>query len=312
MSQLNELNNNGFSKINRVLSKNEIEKLRHECLKILDCAETVQYPNIPKSLILNPLVETYQNDKSRVNFINQKFRNCVGVSQEIDNLLTIFFKNPKVNTILKNYLTRPKLQFCTIRYADENSNWLGIHSDSGNTISMSILLNDTYDKDPTTAFINGSHLYSQPIKNKIERLNPSIFSGLLSYSTGIAGDVTVFFNRVAHGVLRVKKKNSKISNIAILMCFHSDENFQHRNLMLPKTTLYGQRTKLLHEDLLKFFELEENERETRNKNINLKSNLDKEISSFRVLKNKEFLTYYYLKLFEYFIKVIRLIKRVKV
>ena len=70
---------------------------------------------------------------------------------------------------------------------------------------MSILLNDTYDTDTTTSFIKGSHLYNNPLKNKIERVNPRIFSNLLDYSTGIAGDVNIFFNKTGHGVVKRKE-----------------------------------------------------------------------------------------------------------
>jgi hypothetical protein len=41
MKELNNLKKNGFSKINGVFSLDEISKLRHESIKILDCPNNV-------------------------------------------------------------------------------------------------------------------------------------------------------------------------------------------------------------------------------------------------------------------------------
>ena len=74
MSLLNNFKSNGFSKISGVFSRDEISKLRHECLEILDCPKNVRYPELPEPNLPNSFVELYQNDISRTNFINQKFR----------------------------------------------------------------------------------------------------------------------------------------------------------------------------------------------------------------------------------------------
>jgi len=299
MELLNNFQSNGFAKISGVFSTDEIKKLRRECFNILDCKKTVQYPELPKTILINSLVENYKNDASVTNFINQKLRNCIGVSQEIDNLLVKFFQNSEVNEILNYFFVRPKIDSCTIRYADDKSSWLGIHSDGDATISMSILLNDTYDTDTTTSFIKGSHLYNNPLKNKIERLNPRIFSNLLDYSTGIAGDVNIFFNKTAHGVVKRKENNA-----AIIIGFHCDQDLINRNLILDKTTLYGKDTALLDSKILKFFDTDPNERKFRNKDVKKVSKIDN-IKNYRKLKLKEFAIYYYLKIFEYFIKTVR-------
>ena len=305
MSLLNNFKSNGFSKISGIFSQDEMNKLRHECFEILDCPKNVCYPELPEPSIPNSFVELYQNDISRINFINQKFRNCIGVSKDIDDLLVKFFHNSEVNEILSHFFIRPKLQFCTIRYADAQSNWLGIHSDSSSTISMSILLNDTYDTDTTTVFIRGSHLYNKPVKNRIERLNPRFFSNIVEYSTGTAGDVNIFFNRTAHGVVKQKRNNKNQFNAVILLCFHCDQNLTHRTLKLPTHTLYGKDINLLDGETLKFFETNNYEREDRNRNIKKESTIDENFKIYRKLTLKEFLTYFYLKLPEYFIKTVR-------
>ena len=301
MELLNNFQSNGFAKISGVFSTDEIKKLRRECFNILDCKKNVQYPELPPTIIINPLVENYKNDASVTNFINQKLRNCIGVSQEIDNLLVKFFQNSEVNEILNYFFVRPKIDSCFIRYADDKSSWLGIHSDGDTSISMSILLNDTYDTDTTTSFIKGSHLYNNPLKNKIERLNPRIFSNLLDYSTGIAGDVNIFFNKTGHGVVKRKENNA-----AIIIGFHCDQDLINRNLILDKTTLYGKDTALLDSKILKFFDTDPNERKFRNKDVKKVSKIDN-IKNYRKLKLKEFAIYYYLKIFEYFIKTVRVL-----
>jgi len=308
MSPLNNLKNEGFSKIGEVFSQDEIRELRNECLGILDSSKHVHYPELPESFLVNSFVEEYQNDISRTNFINQKFRNCIGVSEKIDNLLVNFFHNSDVNEILSHFFVKPKLSFCTIRYADSKSNWLGIHSDSGSTLTMSILLDDTYITDSTTVFVKGSHLYNEPVKNKIERLNPRFFSNFLEYSTGTAGDVNIFLNRTAHGVVRQKRNSNSQFNAAILLCFHCDHDLHNRTLKLPATSLYGKNINLLDSEVLQFFETDDHEREIRNRNIKIESKMDETIKNYRKLKFKETLTFFYFGFFEYFIKTIRIIK----
>jgi putative 2OG-Fe(II) oxygenase len=322
MSVLSLLKNNGFSKVSSVFSGDEISKLSHACLEILNCSDHVEYPELPKVTLINSFVECYHNDKSRTNFINQKFRNCIGVSEEIDRLLVKFFNNSNINEVLSHFFVKPKLNFCTIRYADDNSNWLGIHSDSGATLTMSILLNDTDDSDATTSFIPGSHLYKNPVRNKIERLNPSFFSNLLEYSTGSAGDVNIFLNRTAHGVMKQTVKSKNQSNAIILLCFHCDQNLQHRNMVLPEVTLYGKNMISLDNNILNLFDFDHNERKERNINniseeyienqrfLQSDSIMDKNILNYRNLSLKESLICFYLKCFEYFIKSIRICKSI--
>ena len=81
MSQLNELKNKGFSKLRGIFSEDQIKELNNECLKILESKNIIEYPELPKDIILNPMVELYQNDKSRVNFISN--RKCSEVTIQI-------------------------------------------------------------------------------------------------------------------------------------------------------------------------------------------------------------------------------------
>lgn len=297
---------NGFTKIKSGFTETEIEELRIECLNILNNNNAQDYTKIKESYV-NDLVENYQNQSNIINFFNQKTRNCIGISEVLDKLLNKFFSNIELNEILNYYLKNPKLHGCTIRFADNNSDWLGIHSDSDNTISMGILLNRTKKIDTTTVFIRGSHLYKKPIKNKIERFTPMLFSYFLDFATGKAGDVNIFFNRTAHGVKKQSKKNLDNSNTIILLGFHADSDKNHPTLLLPKTTLYNKDTNLLGNNLLNFFEKTPENRKQRIMS-NKSSPRINFIHKYRSLKFNELLVYSYFKCFEYLLKSIRLIK----
>jgi hypothetical protein len=310
MSLSNNFKSNGFSKISGIFSRDEINKLRHECIENIEGPQNVQWPEVPEPTYISSILEQYNNERSITDSFDRKLRNCIGVSEEIDNLLVKFFINSEVNEILSHFFVRPKLNNFFVRHIDGKGNWMGMHSDSSSTISMSILLNDTHDTDATTVFIRGSHLYKQPVKNKIERLNPRFFSNLVEYSTGTAGDANIFFNRIAHGVMPQKGDNKNQFNTVILLCVHEDQDLKHRNLMLPKTTLYGKNTDLLDSELLKFFDTDPNERQARNRNIKKEFKIEDffQFNNYRKLRLKEFFTYYYLKCFEYFIKIVRVFK----
>jgi len=67
---------------------------------------------------------------------------------------------------------------------------------------------------------------------------------------------------------------------------------------------------LLDSELLKFFDTDPNERQARNRNIKKEFKIEDffQFNNYRKLRLKEFFTYYYLKCFEYFIKIVRVFK----
>tara|TARA_A100001015_G_scaffold85342_1_gene94813 strand:- start:575 stop:1522 length:948 start_codon:yes stop_codon:yes gene_type:complete len=307
---IKDLKTNGFSKIEQLFSSEDILKLKSKSYKILDDAEEINFDHkLLRSEALNPYVNIYRNNLRVRNFFNQKLRNCLGVDKEIDLLMSKFFSNDKINNILNYFFIHPKIHGCTIRMADKSSDWLGVHSDSDTTISMSILLEDTNKKDSTTTFIKGSHLYKYPVKNKIERLNPNIFSNLFSYTTGKAGDVGIFFNRTAHGVVKQKIANHGRKNTVILLGFHCDHDIKHRNLLFPETTLYGKNINALSDNLLKFFETKKDLRESRIGKNQSQSEI-KKINSTRKLNFREYLIYVYLRAVAIVISILKKVKSI--
>ncbi len=307
---IKDLRINGFSKIKQLFSSEDILKLKSKSYEILNDVEEINFDHkLVRSDALNPYVNIYRNNIRVRNFFNQKLRNCIGVDKEIDSLMSKFFSNDKINNILNYFFINPKIHGCTIRMADKSSNWLGVHSDSDTTISMSILLEDTNEKDSTTAFIKGSHLYKYPVKNKIERLNPNLFSNLLSYSTGKAGDVGIFFNRTAHGVVKQRIANHGRKNTIILLGFHCDHDIKHRNLLFPETTLYGKNINTLSDNLLRFFDTKKDLRECRIGKNQSQSEI-KKINFYRKLNFREYLTYFYLRAVAIAISVLKKIKSI--
>ena len=308
IKHITDLENNGFSKIEKILSQADIEILRSRTTELLSNVKEINYDHqLVRPEILNPYVENYKNDIVVKNFFNQKVRNCLCVDKDIDLILDKFFSNTDINSILNYFFIKPKIHGCAIRMANQWSNWLGVHSDSDATLTMSIFLNDIDKNDSTTTFIKGSHLFKKPVENKIERLNPSLFSNLISYSVGMAGDVGIFFNRTAHGVVKQSKVNHGRENTVILIGFHCDKDLQHHNLLLPSATLYGKNIKLLSENFLKFFETNGEDREIRVKKSTSKSKIN-EICTYRKLLLNEKLTYIYLSFFAYFIFFIKFMK----
>ena len=127
---------------------------------------------------------------------------------------------------------------CLIRYADTNSSYLGLHTDSDYCFTMSILCNDVNSEMGTTVFVPKSHKFSYSFRNNIEKINPIFFKLFTKPSIGKVGDINCFFNKTLHGVKKSTDKKNK-SNIILLLGLHKNSHKNIKTLLLPKKTLYG-------------------------------------------------------------------------
>lgn len=299
---LNNLEEFGFAKLEGVFSDRDKELLKSGSEQLLR-EEKISYKNLPSTSI-NDDVEMYFNKKNISTFFNTINRHFIGNNEQLDSLFSKLFSDTKIKKILelifgKNY----KLHTCLLRKADENSSYMGLHTDNNYAFTMSILCNDLDSNDPTTVFLPGSHKFNYSFKNKIERLNPKYFSFLTKPSVGRFGDINCFFNKTVHGIKKCST-NKKKSNTIWLLGFHRDADPVAGTIMLPEYTNYNKRfADVMSPDALKMFEFDPNSRKRENEmesnrvidQINKKNH-----NSFNLM-----VIYYFFKMIEIIIKSIR-------
>ncbi len=262
---LNNLQKFGYAKLSSVFNEQEKKILYEYSSKILS-EEVISYKEVPSTLI-NDHVELYYNEKNILTFFKTLNRNFIGRYEKLD----ILFSNLFSNDVMKNYLETIlgndyKLHTCLLRKADENSNYMGLHTDSNYAFTMSVLCNDVDQNHSTTVFVPSSHKFNYNFRNKIERLNPKFFSYLTNPSVGKVGDINCFFNKTLHGIKK-NSNNSKCSNIIWLLGFHRNSDKIEKNILLPEQTNYGKKiTDVFSENVLNLFELNERSRKSYNNN----------------------------------------------
>jgi len=256
---LTNLNNFGYAKLDSIFDEKEKKILQEYSLKILN-EEIIDYKDVPSKFI-NDDVELYYNKKNVFTFFKTLNRDFIGQYEELDKLFSKLFSNIKIKNYLEQILGKNyKLHTCLLRKADNYSNYMGLHTDNNFAFTMSILCNDVEKTHPTTVFIPSSHKFNYDIKNKIERLNPRLFSFLTEPSIGKIGDINCFFNKTIHGIQKSKKKQDS-SSVIWLLGFHKNSDRVMRTIILPNFTRYKKKiTEALDEEALKLFELNENSR----------------------------------------------------
>tara|TARA_Y100000768_G_C23977697_1_gene683966 strand:+ start:849 stop:1793 length:945 start_codon:yes stop_codon:yes gene_type:complete len=299
MNEYKKLLEQGFSKVSNVLSDNELRQLKEECLKILNDQNNISYKNI-KNNFKNDLIEYYDNSKTQDTFFKTKIRPFIGISKEIDLIMEKIIFRSGISEILEKLLIKPKLSHCMIRLADNQSNFLGFHTDSDTTLSMSIFLDDVSNHDATTTFIPKSHLYPSSLKNKIEKINPDFFGFLSKNSTGKAGDVNLFFNKTVHGVKTATKKYNS-NNAVLLLNFHCDYDDSHRNLLLSDNIKYEFENGCSNKFIENYFESAEHDRESRIKNKNISNTPISEVFNQQRLPYFDYLIFYFLNTIAFFL-----------
>lgn len=303
----NYLLNNGYSKITEIFTKEEIEDLSEKCLNIFDDSKSIEW-EVDQDQNPNEFVKSYNNSYKINTFFKTRTFEFFGLSKDIDKYIENLLQNKKINNIVENLLTAPKLHRCMLRFADSKSDYLGLHTDSDNTITMTLLLNDLTRKDATTVYVRSSHLFKKGIRNKVERLNPKIFLNFLTPSIGKKGDVNIFLNKTIHGVKQADK-GYKSQNMVILLAFHSDENTAFRNLLLPEETNYGKKITNFEKDFLKFFEINKNYRGDRISKGNYgESPIDSIFKNKRISLNNT-IFYYLLEIISISISLFKLLKK---
>ena len=297
MKEYNKLLEQGFAQVSNILNDDEINQLREECFKILNDQNRISYKDI-KSNFKNNLIEHYDNTKTEDTFFKTRIRPCVGLSKVIDQTLEKIIFESGISEILEKLLIEPKLSHCMIRLADSDSNFLGFHTDSDTTLSMSIFLDDVSNNDATTTFIPRSHLYPSSLKNKIEKINPYFFRFLSKNSVGKAGDINLFFNKTIHGVKAADKKYDS-NNAVLLLNFHCDYDENHRNLLLSDKIKYNNDN--INKFIQCYFESEEHEREIRIKKKKMSDTLISKIFNQQKLPFFDYFIFYLLNMTAFFL-----------
>ena len=307
MDAYEELLEQGFSKVPNILSDNELKKLKEECSKIINDGNIVSYKEI-KNNFIDDLIDNYNNTITQNTFFKTKIRPFVGISEVIDKSLEKIFFNTNIYNIIENLLVKPKLSHCMIRLADSNTHFLGFHTDSDTTLSMSIFLDDVSNKDATTTFIPKSHLYPLSLKNKIEKINPKYLNSISKNSIGNAGDINLFFNKTVHGV-KTSDKGYLSNNMVLLLNFHSDYDKNHRNLLLEDNIKYNYSDNNSNKFISNYFELIPNDRKKRLKDKESIQIPILEVFNKKKLPLKNYITYFFLSTIAFILKNIILIYR---
>lgn len=265
MNFIKDLKINGHSKISDIFLENEKEILLNSTQNLLK-EESINYKNVKNDLTFHD-VSHYDIRKNIFTFFKTLNRNFLGCERNLDNIFNKLFSNKKIKDILKEILGKDyKIHTCLIRKADENSSYLGLHTDNDHCFTMSILCNDINPNMGTTVFIPGSHKYKYSFRNNIEKINPIFFNLFFKPSIGKTGDINCFFNKTLHGVKRNSDKNNKINTI-LLLGLHKNSNKNIKTLLLPETTLYGKKLEeILSSDALNLFELKSDLRSVSVKN----------------------------------------------
>ncbi len=256
---LNDLQKCGFARLESIFNDQEKKILQEYSAKILN-SEAISYKQMPPTLINND-VELYYNEKNIFTFFKTINRNFIGQCKELDALFSDLFSKKEIKNYFEMILGNDyKLHTCMLRKADNNSNYMGLHTDNNFAFTVSVLCNNVDQNHPTTVFIPSSHRFNYNFKNKIERLNPNFFSYLTRPSKGKVGDMNCFFNKTIHGIQKSLNK-SETSNIIWLLGFHRNSDKVMRTILLPQYTKYGKKiTEVLSKDALKLFEVNKNSR----------------------------------------------------
>ena len=259
MDFIKDIKHNGYSKISNIFLENEKEILINSTKSLLK-EEYVDYKFVNKEPIYHD-VSYYDIRKNIFTFFKTLNRNFLGCDRNLDNIFNKLFSDKKIKNILKEILGKDyKIHTCLIRKADENSSYLGLHTDNDNCFTMSVLCNDINSNMGTTVFIPESHKYYYSFRNSIEKINPIFFNLFIKPSIGRTGDINCFFNKTLHGVKRNSDKNNK-SNIILLIGLHKNSNKNLKTLLLPERTLYGKKfEEILCPDALNLFELKSDKR----------------------------------------------------
>jgi len=220
---LKDLENNGFSKTNIFFSAIDKEIIKNEVSSIF--SNTLKNSN-----------KNY-NDFFKIskNNIGKHQTNAIGHSEKLDLVISNFLNNNLLVDILDRVLGKNrKINTISIRKADANSSYDGIHTDHPAMMSISILVNKQNASSPTTCVVPGTHVSPILLSDKIEKFPTNLLSFFYSSFYGDTGDVMFFFNRTWHGMKRGRGTGTVII-IGLIAEGHVNDNV----IRLPSKTMYG-------------------------------------------------------------------------
>tara|TARA_Y100000816_G_C26094348_1_gene578809 strand:+ start:1124 stop:2041 length:918 start_codon:yes stop_codon:yes gene_type:complete len=259
---LSEINHNGFSKNYRFFNDKEVNFLANKCQMIFKQKKVISYLDVESDE-----GNFYRNEFAEKSFFQTINTNIIGVDEELDIFINQILSNKGLRMILENFFGKNYvINNLNMRYADNNSKFLGWHQDDPSAITLSILLNDVNDESSTTTFIKGSHMFKHSFGNSLEKLNPIYFKKISYRSTGNKGEVGFFSNATLHGM--------QVGNpsLAIFCCFIPDRE-NNKKLIFPDQTLYNKDYKvILDNELGRLFNFTGNKKNIDNSKITVKEN----------------------------------------
>lgn len=201
-----QLEKDGFTIVKSVLSGEDVEGLKDSCRLLL---ERSPLPRCEFSVHRSSDVwkyETYTDGKTNLAI------DILGEDPELDRLMDKIFSNSKVQDLLEFlHGTSYKITQVNIRKVVRGDSGLNYHQDTEGETGIGIFLDDRPDNEGTTVFIPNSHWWPFTIRELL--FYPRIFIPLIPKkwvkgTTGKAGDMYFFINRVWHGRPALKKAES--------------------------------------------------------------------------------------------------------
>ncbi len=231
---ISEIQRNGFTRNHLFLDKEEINFLNSKC-KMISSHNDI----IPFTELKNDSSNIYRNDFSEKTFFKTIGTNIIGVDEELDIFLNKLLSKREIIKVIENFTGKNYiLNNLTMRYADQNSKFVGWHQDDPNAFSLTILLNKIDDETATTAFIEGSHKFKYKFGKSLEKLNPKYFNRMSQRATGNEGEIYFFSNATVHGV------NIGKASTVIICCF-LPETYSNRKQSFPAKTIYNKDYKIV-------------------------------------------------------------------
>lgn len=192
---LEQLGENGFAKLDALLTPEQVETLRTHCDGLL------QQPARP----WNHYVEFAASQRWQPMLLAEPGRSttyfdALGLSPKVDEILNGVLENPQLQRLLLAVLGRGyRLWYFQIRRAEPRGQSLRMHQDIPGEVGLNILLSKVRSPHGTTVFWPRSHRWPR-LLDRIRFLHPRHVRPLLDAAIGEPGEMYLFYNCVWHGM----------------------------------------------------------------------------------------------------------------
>jgi putative 2OG-Fe(II) oxygenase len=217
-----ELNQQGFTVLDSVLTEIEVDKL------VTIAGEMLSKTSYPRSEFAQHRSGNVWKFGKYVDSSSNLVIDVLGENAEFDKLMSIIFEHPNVKSLLEMlHGDQYKVTQVNIRQVLSGDTGLNFHQDSQGETGIGILLNECRDNQGTTVFIAGSHRWPFSIRELF--VYPRILINLIPKkwvigANGKAGDMYFFINQAWHGRPAFKKPGN--TSTILISIFGSQSEYK--------------------------------------------------------------------------------------